>query len=921
MHDSIPRRSLGLVLLLAGLAALVWAGAGWLGGVVEPEVPSGAVSRGPASLVLVTLDTTRPDRLEPYGADDVETPHLANLADEGILFRNAYSVAPITLVSHTSIVTGLEPPAHGVRNNGIHTVPPEAVTLAERLRKEGWGTAAFVSAAVLDRRYGLDQGFDLYDDDLSQGRERHPRMVADRPAEATVGSALRWLEEDAPRDRPFFLWVHLYDPHAPYSPPAPFRDRYRERPYDGEIAYMDSELGRLLEHPRMRDSLISVLGDHGESLGEHGEQTHALLAYDSTLRVPWILRIPGGPSGEVTRPVGQVDLLPTLLDLLQLESPDEELPGRSLLPLLEGDRRPLDRDLYAETWLPYYTYGWSKLQVLRRGSHKWIDAPTPELYDTSRDPRELSNLREQEPGLAHDLARDLRERLERFPENPSTELALDGDARERLRSLGYLGVAATPEPTGGERPDPKELVDLHVRLERARHLMRDRLWTEAVAELRAALERDPGNLAALIDLTTALAEQGLLEDARETAERALELDPDHPRLHLLMADVERRDGRLDRALDLLETAVDLDPRSVEARLQRAALLHRTGSRTEARAALEELLADEPDSASVEVLYARLVELPEDPEAALERVETALTHDPFHAEAWLLRGEILESRGRTEAARESYREGLKRRPDDPELHARMGLLLARSRAGAEAESHLREAIRLSPVLRPELHVALGGWLAEHGHLREAEGEYDRVLRERPGHPGARNNRAVALYRTGRLEEAERELEALVEEYPEHADALNNLAAVSLDQQQWAEAERRAEAAIARSPEMAEAWNNLGLAREKQGRLEEARKAYERSLSILPDYWAAELNLGLVLTHLDRPGRAAEVLSDLLRRHPALPDAHLALARLYRDELGEPDRAKAHYNAFLRHAPDHPEAEAARTEVAELAGAGA
>src|SRR5215468_53128 len=388
-----PARFCVLQLLVLTIVGLLWALPASSADQTGPAQPAAAAdaSRQP-SLLLVTIDTTRWDHLQPYGAD-VETPVMAQLAADGALFEQAFAVAPITLPAHTAIHTGLYPPQSGVRNNGTHYVPAEVTTLAERLHGRGWRTAAFVSAAVLERRYGLDQGFEVYDDDLSAGRERHPRMVPDRPAEATVAAASAWLDTLG-ADEPFFLWVHFYDPHAVYSPPPPYRDRYRSRLYDGEIAYMDAQLGRLLAHPRLAAQpqlAVMVLADHGESLGEHGEQTHAILAYDSTLHIPWIVKLPEVRGGtRVADVVSQIDVVPTVLDVMHMDA-DASLPGRSVVPLLKGVRRTSPKGVYEETYLPFYTYGWAKLRVLRRDRWKLIDAPEPELYDLGRDPRELSN--------------------------------------------------------------------------------------------------------------------------------------------------------------------------------------------------------------------------------------------------------------------------------------------------------------------------------------------------------------------------------------------------------------------------------------------------------------------------------------------------------------------------------------------------
>ncbi|MEO1367598.1 MAG: sulfatase, partial [Acidobacteriota bacterium] len=398
------RRLVALGLILAGLS---------LAGVaLFVATPDDGVDRGRRSLVLLTLDTTRADHLAPYGGD-VPVPALAELARTGVVYEEAYAVAPITLVAHASLLTGLWPPQAGVRNNGIHAAGDELVTLAERLRGRGYRTGAFVSAAVLERRYGLDQGFETYDDDLSSGLRRLPRMVPDRPAGATVDAALAWLDGLGGSER-FFLWVHFYDPHAPYLPPSPHREAWPGRPYAGELAYLDAEIGRLLGHPRLRPGdgapVTAVIGDHGESLGEHGEQTHALLVHDATLHVPFFLRWPGGPEGARVRgPVSQVDVLPTLLDLLGLKAPPD-LPGSSVVPGSRRAQSDARRPIYAETYLPHYTYGWSKLRSLRRGPLKLIAADGGvELYDLRLDPRELSDVAEQQTGAAHDLSRDLSE--------------------------------------------------------------------------------------------------------------------------------------------------------------------------------------------------------------------------------------------------------------------------------------------------------------------------------------------------------------------------------------------------------------------------------------------------------------------------------------------------------------------------------
>ncbi len=881
------------------------------------------LERGPRSVLVVTVDTTRADRLQPYGAENVATPHLQELARQGVLFQHAYSVSPITLVAHTSIFSGLYPPQHGVRNNGIHYVPEEIPTLAEELAEEGYRTAAFVSAAVLEKRYGLDQGFELYDDDLSQGgNRRSPRMVPDRPAGITVDSALGWLN-GLGDEEPFFAWVHFYDPHAVYSPPPPFRDLYRERLYDGEIAYMDQQIGRLLEHPRLRadqDLVVTVLGDHGESLGEHGEQTHAILAYDSTLRIPWILRTSGGPRGVTfNEPVSQVDLVPTLYDILGLEIPDE-LPGRSVWGV--GKTLPRDRPvLYSETYLPYYTYGWAKLKVLRKGFWKYIEAPTPELYDLKRDPSELSSQIEHSPGEAHDLARDLRELLESMGDaERETSLALDSEAADKLRSLGYLAVSSQVSEQQ-DRPDPKDMVDLHVGLERARQLLRDRLFAQAERQLRSVLQRDPNNLAALVELATAYDHQGKVDEGVAVVEQALALDPNNPRLHLQLAGFEAQRGDREQSVRLCEAALELDPRFIEAKIQKGIYLHQMRRFAESRDALRAALEEHPEHPRLNAFYARLVEARTGRlEAAKKRLEEALARDPFLVAGYRILGEVQNRLGDAQGAVDTYRAGLEHIPDDPDLHARLGLLLADLGGGTETERHLSEAIRLSPVFRADLHAARGGWLAEHGRLEEAQLEYEKVLEMEPDHPGARNNRAVAYYQTGRQEEAIAELEAVIARFPEHADSYNNLAAIAIHRRDWKTVERRARQALDRDPTMAEAWNNLGVGLEEQNDADGAEAAYRKALELTAEYWQARFNLGVLLRKSRRHQEAEASFQQVLERVPTLSDAHLELADLYAGPLEDVAAARVHWNAVLRSAPGHPRAEELRRRLVDTAPVG-
>ena len=411
--------------------------------------------QAPASVVIVTLDTTRADRLSPYGFMNVSLPALERLARVGVVFDQAMSVGPLTLPAHTSLLTGLLPPHHGVRDNADSPLAGSHTTLAEVLRRCGFRTGAFVGSAVLDPDRGLDQGFEKYGD-VGRARDTAERR-RQRPANEVVDDALRWIA--TVEDSPFFLWVHLYDAHRPYAPPEPYASTYGHNPYVGEIAFADAQLGRLLEtleRRRLLDrAVVVVAGDHGEALGERGEQDHGIFLYDNVLRVPLMMRAPSLAPARIGEVVRLTDVMPTVLDLLALPSPATN--GVSLVPLMHGRVSDLDLEAYSESIYPE-RLGWSPLRALRVGRFKLIDAPRPELFDLARDPFEERNIYEERRALAATMA--ARAQLiagagRVTPQDATPEL------RERLNALGYLTRTRTTAVNGGDRlPDPKDVIHL-----------------------------------------------------------------------------------------------------------------------------------------------------------------------------------------------------------------------------------------------------------------------------------------------------------------------------------------------------------------------------------------------------------------------------------------------------------------------------
>lgn len=501
MRHMVPVRSFAaLLILLAGTVAFSCQ-------TLRQHDPLLRIPRGAAAgynILLITLDTTRADRIGCYGYAKAQTPVLDGVAARGLRFTDAIATAPVTLPSHATIFTGLYPPNHGARSNSEYQLSPTPVTLAERLRDAGYDTAAFVSAFVLDARFGLNQGFALYDDAVETAKgQAFPSHVLERSAEAVTEVARSWFQHRT-SDKPFFAWVHYYDAHAPYAPPAPLSTQFAGQLYDGEIAAIDVQVGRLLhavaEHGHDERTIILVVGDHGESLGEHRETTHAVFLYDAVIRVPLLLAVPGittAPAVIADRIVSTADLLPTLLDLLGLDD-TQTRDGLSLLRVAPS----LSHAVYMESLFPYQEYGWAPLFGLRRLHDKYVLAPRPEYYDLRSDPGETPNVFSTVTGASQsardELATALAVQLNQWPSIDTTAAVANAptpETVERLRSLGYIGEAG-PTATS-DRADPKDMVTIVTMLQQANALSASGQAAPALALVRQAEKQSPHDRAVL----------------------------------------------------------------------------------------------------------------------------------------------------------------------------------------------------------------------------------------------------------------------------------------------------------------------------------------------------------------------------------------------------------------------------------------
>jgi arylsulfatase A-like enzyme/Flp pilus assembly protein TadD len=511
-------------------------------------IAGGCAKRRPLNILLITFDTTRADHIGCYEGQPAHTPTLDSLAAAGIRFTQAVTPVPLTLPAHASVLTGLNPTRHGIRDNGAFHLDPSLPVLADQLRKNGYQTGAFVSAFVLARQFGLDRGFDTYDDALFN----------ERSGFRTNRAALRWADH-LDVARPFFLWVHYFEPHAPYHPSARFRALPGLSPYAQEVAAADAAAGELLGALRARGLLkntaIVCVGDHGEGLGAHGEDEHGIFLYDEAVRVPFLLDLPKGPDQKViATPVSLIDIAPTLLDATGLPAL-AGAEGVSLRPLIEGAAftpRPAE---YCETFCPEFNYDHSALQALRTPRWKYIRAPEPELYDLAQDPDERCNLYAEQP----DTARAFAKRLDRYTASaaaPSSRaMALSGEDLERLQSLGYVSGGKASQPSGRARPDPKAMIPVLRDFAAAKEALYAERLPEAVAGFRKVLERSPENVVAALNLGKCLTRLHRPDEAVEVLLRAWGLAPENTTLAADLGEAYRLAGRPAEALEPFRVAM------------------------------------------------------------------------------------------------------------------------------------------------------------------------------------------------------------------------------------------------------------------------------------------------------------------------------------------------------------------------------
>lgn len=665
---------------------------------------TGEQTRQP-NVLIITVDTLRADRLGVYGNKDGLTPSIDALAKDGVVFDHAVAQVPLTLPSHAAVFTGTYPFHNGVEDFTGQPLSGKFRTLAESFKANGYATGAVVSSFVLDRSWGLARGFDSYDDAFSgqQFVEKDLGLV-ERRADASVDHAISWLDANA--DKSFFFWLHLYDPHSPYDPPAPFAAKFKKAPYDGEVAYSDSQLGRLFAwlkqppHDVYDNTVVVFLSDHGESLGEHGEKEHGFFIYNSTVRVPLIIKPAQNekiaPGRTIAAAVESIQVGPTVLQIAGLHDPIEtQFDADSLLPFLTGQRTNAERSAYSETAYPLNSFGWSALRGVQTDRLQYIEAPRQELYDLQTDSAERANVAEDQAETARRMRNEVNNRLTRYqPASPKSggSSGANPEVLEKLRSLGYVGYKAPAAAENAKLADPKDKLPIFHDVLRATDSISLGNFAAADALLNK-LEREEPDLYLIPFLEGEVAEH---TQRWKTAEkhfgRALQLNPGFDQAAMGLARALAFEGKTDKATGLLQSLVSANPRDFRALFLMAQIQARTNPQA-SREALDQVLKIQPNFAPAYRERGMLDVQMQDYQAGADDLARAVSMGLTDADAYNFLGICYSRLGRLNQAVDSYKKALAADPKLAQAHLNLGFAYERMGHKPSAVSEYKEACRL------------------------------------------------------------------------------------------------------------------------------------------------------------------------------------------------------------------------------------
>ncbi|GAC1436611.1 MAG: hypothetical protein NVSMB58_27320 [Terriglobales bacterium] len=630
-----------------------------------------AEAKSSPNVIVITIDTLRPDHLGCYGDKQIRTPNIDSLAAGGARFERAYTLVPVTLPSHTVIFTGTYPMFSGMHDFAGNKLSPTQPTLASVLKEHGYTTGAVIGSAVLDSRFGLNHGFDFYYDHFDFNRLQESNLdEMERPGNVVADVTLDWLAQNYKKK--FFLWMHLYDPHYPYRPPAPYSQEYKDRPYDGEIAFADEQVGRLIRFLKEKglysNTLIVLSGDHGESLGEHGEKTHGFFIYNATLHVPLIVHLAGKASHAIIpQTVSLVGLMATVLQELKIDIP-QKVQGRSFLQLITDNRTPTEESsrLYSESYLPRLHFNWSELRGMETEKYHFIDAPKPELYDLTKDPGETHNLFPEKKAVSEEMRVQLSALVQQY--SAGQELAektgLDPALMERLKSLGYAGFSGggtAPTITDRSLPDPKDRIQVYELVSEAIADSQHGDYTQSTDKLIQALKSDPDSVPVHYLLGLNYYRLRDFPRAVEQLKRSLQLSPDYALAAFQLGLAYGRMGDFDNAVRILQRTLELDPTNFSAAYDLGAA------------------------------YLQQKMIPEATAAFRQCTTIAPNYAPGHRAL----GEMLLYQGSQDAALVEMRQAVDLDPRDPAGHSSLAKALAAKGLNTEADEEMRKAAQSGP----------------------------------------------------------------------------------------------------------------------------------------------------------------------------------------------------------------------------------
>lgn len=630
------------------------------------SVGAHAAPKSARNVVLITIDTLRADHLGCYGYKEIKTPNVDALAGDGTRFERAFAVVPVTLPSHTTMLTGTYPMLSGMHDFSLNKLSSAQPTLASVLKQAGYTTGAVVASAVLDSRFGLNQGFDFYYDHFDFNRLDEANLdEMERPGNEVADLTLDWLGKNW--QKKFFLWMHLYDPHYPYRPPEPYRTEYAGRLYDGEIAFADEEVGRLVrflkEKNVYQNTVIVLAGDHGEGLGEHGEKTHGFFIYNSTMHVPLIIRLPDAVRGRtVDDPVSLVDLMPTVLQAVGVEIP-AQVQGTSLMDRVRGGNTltaERERAVYGETFLPRIHFNWSELRGAENVKYHFIDAPRPELYDLAKDPGELHNLLSEKRAVGEEMRAKLVGMIREY--SAGKELAektgLDPKLMERLKSLGYAAFSGGSNPTISSRdlPDPKDRIEAYEEFSDAMSDSQHGRYDESNEKLKSVLKAEPKLVPAHYMEGLNYYHLKMFAEAAAELQKTVELSPDYALAFFNLGMAQAHAGQIDAAIGTLQHAFELDGTNFEAAF----------------------------NLGVAFLQKR------DLEQAAAAFQKSVTAYPEFARGYRALGEMLLYQGKIDEAIADLRRAAELAPNEAEMHESLANALQAKGLTAEAEAEREQA---------------------------------------------------------------------------------------------------------------------------------------------------------------------------------------------------------------------------------------